>query len=332
MGNENKKMTPHQLPSTTFKIVDILSDCKIHAGTNIAATLGISRTAVWKVIKRLKEYNLPIESKHQGYHLNFPLILLDKKKIEDLLKDPRVTLEVFETIPSTSHYLRNKTPLKSMSFCLAEHQSKGRGRLGRSWSSPFGRNIYCSFSYTFNKDISEMSGLSLVIGILIANALESLNPKLKPLLKWPNDIYLNDQKVGGILIDLIAEAHGNCTAIISVGLNVNMKDVPLDGVDQPWCSLEHVLNEKLDRNVVIVRMVESILKGMDVFHEVGIEPFLPEWKRYDLLEGKKVSVSTGKETLSGISRGISLLGYLLLEHPSGDVEKFSYGDTTLLKN
>jgi BirA family biotin operon repressor/biotin-[acetyl-CoA-carboxylase] ligase len=78
-----------------------------------------------------------------------------------------------------------------------------------------------------------MSGLSLVIGILIARALESLSPKLKPLLKWPNDIYIDDQKVGGILIDLIAEAHGNCTAIISIGLNVNMKDIPLEGVEQP---------------------------------------------------------------------------------------------------
>lgn len=215
-----------------------------------------------------------------------------------------------------------------MSFCLAEHQSRGRGRLGRSWISPFGKNIYCSFSYTFNKDITEMSGLSLVVGILITRALESLNPKLKPLLKWPNDIYIADRKVGGILIDLIAEAHGNCTAIISVGLNINMKDVTLEGVDQPWTSLEHVLNEKLDRNVVVVQMMHSILESMEIFHESGIQPFLQEWKHYDLLEGEKISLNTGSEVISGISKGISPQGFLLLELPSGNIEKFSYGDTT----
>jgi len=320
-----------KLSTTTFKVVDILNDCKLHAGTDIAETLGISRTAVWKVIGRLKKYNIEIESKHQGYCLTSPFFLLDKKKIESLLKNSRLRLEIFESIPSTSHYLKNKTPLKDMSFCLSEHQSKGRGRLGRSWSSPFGRNIYCSFSYTFNKDISEMSGLSLVVGILVAKALVSLNPKLNPRLKWPNDIYINDQKMGGILIDLIAEAHGNCTAIISVGLNVNMKNVILEDIDQPWTSLEHVLNEKLDRNVVIARMMESVLEGMEIFHELGIEPFLPEWKHYDLLEGEKISVSTGKEIISGISKGISPQGYLLLELPSRNIGKFSYGDTTLLK-
>lgn len=325
-------LTEQKLPSTTFKVVDILNDGKLHAGTDIAETLGISRTAVWKVIQRLKKYNIEIESKHQGYHLSYPLFLLDKTKIEDLLKNPRITLEIFESIPSTSYYLKNKTPLKHLSFCLAEHQSKGRGRLGRSWSSPFGRNIYCSFTYTFNKDISEMSGLSLVIGILIAKALKSLNPKLNPRLKWPNDIYINDQKMGGILIDLIAEAHGNCTAIISMGLNINMKDVTLEDIDQPWTSLEDILNEKLDRNVVIVRMVESILKGMETFHKLGIEPFLPEWKDYDLLEGEKISVSTGKEVISGTSKGISPQGYLLLELPTGKIGRFSYGDTILLRD
>lgn len=324
----NTKAMAHQLPATTLKIVDILNDCKLHTGTEIAKTLGISRTAVWKVIQRLKKYNIVIESQHQGYHFNFPLILIDKKKIESLLQNQRLTLEIFETIPSTSNYLRNKTPLKNMSFCLAEHQSKGRGRLGRSWISPFGKNIYCSFSYTFDKDISEMSGLSLVIGILIAKALELLHPKLKPFLKWPNDIYLNDQKVGGVLIDLIAEAHGNCTAIISIGLNVNMKDIELEGIEQPWTSLEHSLNEKLDRNVVVVQIVQSILKGMEVFIERGLEPFLSEWKNYDLLEGENISVNTGKEIISGIAKGISPQGYLLLKLSSGNIEKYSYGDTT----
>lgn len=322
----------HELSSTTLKILNILNDCKVHAGTEIADHLHISRTAVWKVINRLKQYDVDIQSLHHGYFLSSPLMLFDKQKIESLFKEPRITLECFETLPSTSDYLKNKAPLKNPHICLVEHQSKGRGRMGRSWASPFGRNIYCSFSYIFNKDVSEMSGLSLVVGILTANVLEALDLKVKPFLKWPNDLYVNNQKMGGILIDIMAEAHGNCTAIISVGLNINMKDGELTGVDQPWTSLEHVLNVKSDRNLIVAQLIQSIFKGIDVFAEQGIEPFLAEWKQYDLLENKPISVNQGTESISGIARGINPQGYLLLELPSGEIKKLSYGDTTLLKD
>lgn len=322
----------HELSPTTLKILNILNDCNVHRGTDIAEHLSLSRTAVWKVIQRLKNYNIAIESKHQGYQLKAPLILFDKNKIESLIKDQRVSLECFETISSTNNCFNNKTPLKNLQVCLAEHQSKGRGRLGRSWVSPFGRNIYCSFIYEFNKDISELSGLSLVVGILAANSLELLDQKLKPLLKWPNDIYVNNKKLGGILIEITAEANGNSKAIIGVGLNINMKDEELKGVDQPWTSLEHSLNIKLDRNPVAAQLIQSIIKGIDIFVEKGIEAFLPEWKRYDLLENREVSLSQGAEIISGIARGINLQGHLLLELPSGEVKKFSYGDATLLKH
>ncbi len=321
----------HHLSSTISKVLDILNDGAVHAGSDIAETLAISRTAVWKIIQRLKKYNVDIHSQHQGYQLASPLILFDKKKIESLLERPKIIVEIFENIPSTNDYLKDKAPLKNIHFCLAEHQSKGRGRLGRTWASPFGRNIYCSFRFVFNKDIGEMGGLSLVVGILIAKALEDLNPTLKPRLKWPNDIYVNNQKMGGILIDLMAEANGNCTAIIGIGLNVNMKDEDSKDINQPWTSLEHALNEKLDRNSVVAQLMRSILSGIEVFHEKGIEPFLSKWQRYDLLQNQEASLTMGKQVISGIARGINSHGYLLLELPSGNIESFSYGDTTLLK-
>lgn len=323
-------MVASPLPSTILKIVGILNDCKIHTGTGIATTLGLSRTAVWKAIQRLKKYSIDIHAQHQGYQLNSPLLLLDQKKIEEFIKEPKVTVEVVESVPSTNDYLRDKIPLKKLHFCLAEHQSKGRGRLGRAWGSPFGRNIYCSFSYSFNKDISEISGLSLIIGLLVVQSLESLYPALHPLLKWPNDIYVNNKKMGGILIDIIAEAHGNCRAIVGIGLNVNMKDVALTSVDQPWTSLEHALNIKGDRNGMAAHIIHSILKGLDVFLEKGMPSFLSEWVRYDVLAGKQVSVSTSAKVTTGLARGIDSHGYLLVELPSGDIEKFSCGDASLL--
>ncbi len=322
----------HPLPSTILKIVSILNDCKVHTGTDIAKTLAISRTAVWKGIQRLKKYDIDIRSRHQGYQLNFPLLLLDRNKIEAFIKDPNVTVEIVESVPSTNDYLREKPSLPTPYFCLAEHQSKGRGRLGRAWTSPFGRNIYCSFIYSLNKDISKISGLSLIVGILVVKELESLYPELNIFLKWPNDIYVNNKKMGAILIDIIAEAHGNCRVIIGIGLNVNMKDVLLTDVEQPWTSLEHILNIKEDRNVVVGHIIHSLLKGLDAFLEKGMAPFLLEWVRYDVLMGKQVSVNTSAKVTTGIARGIDTHGYLLLELPSGSTEKFSCGDTSLLKN
>jgi BirA family biotin operon repressor/biotin-[acetyl-CoA-carboxylase] ligase len=319
----------HELSPTTFKILDILNDCQTHTGTEIAEHLHISRNAVWKAIQRLKKHHVVIHSRHGGYVLETPLVLLDKNKIKNLVEEPGISVACFETVTSTNDVLKDAPFSDAPQICLAEYQSKGRGRMGRPWASYFGRNIHCSFSYTFEKDISELSGLSLAIAILTAKALNSFNQNLHPFLKWPNDIYLNNQKAGGILIDINAEAHGKCTAIIGVGLNVNMKGLELQGIDQPWTSLEYALNRQVDRNLVIVHLINTLLKGMRIFAENGMKPFLANWKRYDFLENKAISVIQGSTHISGIARGITSQGHLRLELPSGDIQTFSYGDTSI---
>ncbi|MBX9786576.1 MAG: biotin--[acetyl-CoA-carboxylase] ligase [Alphaproteobacteria bacterium] len=319
----------HELSSTTLALLNILNDGQRHAGTEIAKTLGVSRMAIWKVIQRLKGYNIGIKSEHLGYRLESPLFLLEKSKIQKYLpKD--VILDIFESLPSSNDYLKNLASTISPHICLPEHQTKGRGRLGRSWVSPFGRNIYCSMSYVFQKDISEMAGLSLVVGILTAKALEILDQRFKPRLKWPNDIYLEGKKVGGILIDLIAEANGTCKAVLGIGLNVNMKDIPLKDVKN-WICLEELVNQKLDRNQVVGEIISSLFKGMEIFASQGLAPFLPDWKRLDFLDNKKVTLTSGQEFYSGIAKSISPQGHLFLELPQG-LKQFSYGDTRLLKD
>ncbi len=321
----------HPPLSTLFKVVALLNDGTIHTGTDIAKALGLSRTAIWKVVQRLKKYSIDISTQHQGYQLKSSLLLLDKKRIEDLIKDPNVMVEVVESLPSTNDYLRDKSSFRNLHFCLAEHQSKGRGRLGREWSSPFGRNIYCSFTYSFNRNIDEISGLSLIIGLFVVKALESLYPELHPRLKWPNDIYVNNKKMGGILIDIMAEAHGHCRAVIGIGLNINMKEETLENVEHSWTSLEHELTLKGDRNVIVAHIIRSILNGLEIFLDQGMTPFLPDWAQYDVLAGKRVSVNTAAKITTGIARGIDSHGYLLLELSSGEIKKFSCGDASLLK-
>lgn len=319
----------HELSTTTLALLNILNDGQRHAGTEIAKALGVSRMAIWKVIQRLKNYDIGIKSEHLGYRLESPLFLLEKSKIQKYIhKD--VTIDIFESLSSTNDYLKNLTSTTSPHICLAEHQINGRGRLGRSWGSPFGRNIYCSMSYVFQKDISEMAGLSLAVGILTVKTLETLDQRLKPSLKWPNDIYLEEKKVGGILIDLIAEANGTCKAVLGIGLNVNMKDIPLKNVEK-WTCLEEVMDQKLDRNKVVGKMINSLYKGMETFANRGFASFLPDWKRLDFLDNKKVTLTSGQEVYSGIAKGISPQGHLILELSQG-LKQFSYGDTSLFKD
>lgn len=321
-----------QNPSTLIQVVNLLNDGQIRSGSDIGEKLGISRTAVWKVIHRLKNYKVQIDAEAKGYRLETPLSLLESLKVMGQLKYPELKLHIFESIPSTHEALKNDTSKQNLLCYLAEHQSQGRGRLGRSWTSPFGRNISCSLSYAFQKDISELSGLSLVVGILMIQALKSLYPSLKFSLKWPNDIYLEGKKLGGILINLTAEAHGNCMAILSLGLNVNMKDFPLEGVDQAWISLENVLQKRSDRNRVAATLLNFILEGLERFHEQGMAPFLAEWEKVDFLKDQEITINTGHTLVSGIANGINEKGCLLLQLPSGAIHPCSYGDATLLKS
>jgi BirA family transcriptional regulator, biotin operon repressor / biotin---[acetyl-CoA-carboxylase] ligase len=326
----------HQLSSSILKLVHILNDCHSHPGTEIARELGLSRTAVWKIIQRLKSFGAPIQSHPKGYILHEYLSLLDKQKICHKTQNKNYTLDVFESLDSTNDYLKNKeNNANCPHFCLAEHQSHGRGRMERSWISPFGRNLYLSLSYTFSKDISELSGLSLVMGVILAKCLESFNPfpnpKLSLSLKWPNDIYLCSEKMGGILIEITAEAHGNCRTIIGIGLNINMKDVPIKDIDQPWTSLEHHLAHKVDRNIIVARVIDATLEGLESFSQNGMDAFRNDWQKYDILHNKAILLKTSRGHISGMARGINELGHLLIELPSGVIQGFSSGDTSVMK-
>jgi BirA family biotin operon repressor/biotin-[acetyl-CoA-carboxylase] ligase len=319
----------HELSPTMVGFLNILNDGQPHGGTEVAESLGVSRAAIWKVVQRLKEYDVSVESGRHGYRLQHPLVLLDKSRIQKLLSvEPKV--DVFEKVSSTNDYLKGIAHATSPHVCLAEHQLNGRGRLGRSWESPFGRNIYCSLSYVFQKDFSEMSGLSLAVGVLTAKAIENISSQFQPSLKWPNDIYIQGKKAGGILIDLQAEANGVCKAIIGIGLNVNMEGLSLKGI-RGWTSLAEVSDQVLDRNDIVGKLLNSLIQGLETFLTEGLGPFLSDWKRLDYLNNKKISLSEGNVNYSGIVKGITPEGYLCLELPAG-LRTFSYGDTHLLKH
>lgn len=315
-----------------YHITRILDDGQLHAGTEIATSMEVSRTAVWKIVQRLKNFGVAIEGHHGGYQLKSPLKLLDPRLIQQYSRHPNLKLDVFETLASTNDYLKTNATNTNPYFCITEYQTNGRGRMGRSWISPFGCNLYFSLSYSFTEDISELSGLSLVIGISVVKALQSLDANIPFQLKWPNDITVDAKKLAGVLVEVMAEANGGCRAIIGVGLNVNMLNAATDdAIDRPWTSLDLLLHKQLDRNPLIASLIDAMLETIAKFRQSGLQPFIPDWDAVDALAGKNIALLCAGSNITGTACGIDSLGRLILKTSTAEHKAFSSGDTTIVK-
>src|SRR5690606_6599169 len=210
--------------------------------SELAARLGVSRAAVWKQIRRLRELGLPVEARAgQGYRLAGPVELLDAARISDELgaagRRRLGDLAVHWQIDSTSSELlrRAATDPRDGLACLAEVQSAGRGRRGRAWRTPLGGGLALSLLKRFDDGMGALGGLSLVAGVAAVRALADCGIAGVGL-KWPNDLYAQGRKLGGILVELGGDATGPCHAVIGIGLNLRI-DAETASIDQPWIDL-----------------------------------------------------------------------------------------------
>lgn len=321
-----------ELNTNLVKIVDILSDGKYHDGTTIGDSLKLTRSAVWKTIKKLESNHIKIDSiKGKGYALLEPLALLNINKIIKKLANPYVDLSIFESIASTNEYLKTFKHSKAVKFCLAEQQTQGKGRLGREWYSPFGKNVYLSCLYPFQKDVSELSGLSLVVSLAILKTLKNSGIHEHLFVKWPNDIIYANKKLSGSLIELQAETHSACQVIIGIGVNVNMLQDEDHQISQPWVSMQKILNTYVDRNDLCANLINNLVEYLAQFERVGLSTFTDEWMQADCLAGKTITVNNANDQIQGKMVGINAQGHLLLQFDNNETRAFSSGDTSIVK-
>jgi BirA family biotin operon repressor/biotin-[acetyl-CoA-carboxylase] ligase len=314
------------------KLVKLLNDGNYHDGTTLGNALNITRSAVWKMRQKLETYDIKIDSiKGKGYALTHPLILLDKKNIKTLLEDKNIDIHIFETIPTTNDFKNFPLKKRTPAICLAEQQTQGKGRLGRHWHSPFAQNLYFTCLYTFQKDISELAGLSLAVGLAIIETLKIYAFPDSVSIKWPNDIIYQQCKLAGTLIEIKAEAHNICQTLIGIGINVNIKQEENKLISQPFISLKHILNQYIDRNHLCAVLINMLLRYLKKFEQEGLSPFIKEWKNVDALFNKKVTLVANNQKIEGIAKGINAQGQLLLELAHHKIQAFSSGDTTIAK-
>lgn len=314
------------------RLAAYMSDGEFHDGTALGEALQMTRSAVWKMIKKLERYDIEINSvKGRGYALCEPVILLDEELIHKHLAKQNCKLALFESIGSTNDYLKTLRNPKGVHFCLAEQQTEGRGRLSRAWHSPFGKNIYLSCLYPFHKDISELAGLSLVVSLAIVRVLQQFGLTDDLHVKWPNDIISEQRKISGTLIEVQAESHGMSHAVIGIGLNVNMLIDERRKISQAWTSMRRVTGKYIDRNLVAAALIRELQNYLQCFEREGFAAFTDEWMAAEVMTGQQVTVKTVNETATGEVKGINAQGHLLMKMADGKVRAFSSGDTSIIK-
>ena len=181
-------------------LLKLLADGYFHSGEELGSELGVSRAAVWKKLKALSALGLELDAvRGKGYRLPGNIELLNQQVIRDRLPDnirDSVGLQVELCTRSTNDDVRKLSAAREpWQVCMAEHQSHGRGRRGRTWQSPFGASLYFSMLWRVESGLAAMEGLSLAVGLAVVKTLESFGAN-GLMLKWPNDVLGNGKKAG----------------------------------------------------------------------------------------------------------------------------------------
>lgn len=292
-------------------LVSILADGEFHSGEQLGETLGMSRAAINKHIQTLKDWGLDVFTvTGKGYSLAAPIQLLNEESIALQLDKHRVS--VIPVIDSTNQYLLDRMDsLQSGDACVAEYQQAGRGRRGRQWFSPFGSNLYLSMFWRLEQGPAAAMGLSLVIGIVMAEVLQELGAK-DVRVKWPNDLYLRDRKLAGILVELTGKTGDAANLVIGAGINLAMRLPDASVVNQGWINLQEA-GINIDRNALTAMLVNKLRRTLLDFERDGLAPFLQRWAALDNFINRPVKLLIGDREVLGIARGIDQQGGLLLE-------------------
>lgn len=316
-------MKDNTIPLT---LIGILADGEFHSGEQLGEQLGMSRAAINKHIQTLRDWGVDVFTvPGKGYSLPELIQLLSEELIRSQIEHGNVA--VLPVIDSTNQYLLDRLgELKSGDACVAEYQQAGRGRRGRKWFSPFGANLYLSMYWRLEQGPAAAIGLSLVIGIVMAEVLHDLGAD-KVRVKWPNDLYLQDRKLAGILVELTGKTGDAAQIVIGAGVNMVMRNVQADVVNQAWTNLQEA-GITIDRNTLAVRMIKELRSSLTLFEQEGLAPFLSRWEKLDNFINRPVKLLIGEKEIYGISRGIDAQGALLLEQ-DGVIKPWVGGEISL---
>ncbi|MDZ4140774.1 MAG: biotin--[acetyl-CoA-carboxylase] ligase [Methylotenera sp.] len=322
----------------TFPILRLLADGKFHSGEDIARQLKVSRATVWNALQHADKLGIEVFSvRGRGYKLPQAVTLLDEQVILNMLGEQRawLKLEIHDHLESTNTYLMKKlSDGQTHANCVAANlQTNGRGRRGRTWQAGLGASLTFSLLWRFPCGASALSGLSLAVGVALVRALHSFGIT-QAQLKWPNDVLVVDknqrrEKLAGILIELQGDMEGPSTAIIGVGVNLNLSTKIKQQIDQPAIDLASVATHTINPNELLGVLLKNLLEVLENFEQNGFTNMYDEWVTHHAyhLQQVRMLMPDGREIL-GIVQGIAADGNLLVETSNG-LQRFASGEISL---
>lgn len=308
---------------------------QVVSGEEISRKLGISRTAVWKHIGKLRSEGYNIESQtNSGYKLIGSPDLLTLNELEPFLDTEFIGRNVvyLDSINSTNTYAKKRAeePFKEGTVVIAEEQSAGKGRLGKHWVSPKGKGIWMSIMLKPDILPADAPKLTIVTAYAVANAILSCC-NLDARIKWPNDIIAGGKKLCGILTEMSAEADEIKYVVIGIGINANLD---IGDFGQEVSSIATSISIESGRNISRKSLVASVLKEFELiykdFERTGsIKFILDEYKNKSAVLGKEIRIISRKEEITGLAIDISEEGHLVVRLDDGSIREVMSGEVSV---
>jgi BirA family biotin operon repressor/biotin-[acetyl-CoA-carboxylase] ligase len=306
------------------------------SGEELSRKLSISRAAIWKHVIALKQMRYEIESvRSQGYRLLNAPDLLFPWEIQRGLNNKFIGSDIkyFSCLDSSNEtaYQLGLSGAAEGTAVIAEAQSKGKGRLGRTWESPAEKNLYLSVILRPAIPLGEAPQISLIAAVAACQAVDRFKPGLAAI-KWPNDIWINGLKVAGILTELRGEAGHVDFIVVGIGVNLNMnaEDFPeiLSGLAT---SLKIATGDPVDRAGFTRFLLQDLETWYVKFLDEGFGSIRDEWERHSLLSHKNVKISIQNKIIEGRAEGLDESGLLIINTTEGEKIHVPAGDVTVLK-
>lgn len=288
----------------------------IISGENLSSKLGISRVSIWKHIHKLQECEYNIISTPKGYKL----ISTPDSLFPWEFPDRESKIHYFPEVTSTMDIARNmaRKGCPDFTVIIAGQQEKGRGRLKRSWLSLTG-GLY--FTIVLRPQIPQVLSyrINFAASLVLARILEHMFD-IKAMVKWPNDILVNDKKVCGMLFEMEAEA--DLITFINVGIGINVNNDPTTA-EPGASSLKQILGKDISRKKLLSEFLDAFENRIN---DAGLDDVICEWKKYTLTLNRRVKIITTMEKTEGIAIDVDENGALILELEDGSTKKIIYGD------
>ena len=301
------------------------------SGQEISRSLNISRAAVWKQVRALRELGFEIEAKHsQGYRLLAVPDLLLAADIENglncqLVGQSVISLSEIDSTNARARRLAEEGALEG-TVVVADRQSAGRGRLGRRWESPSGVNLYCSILLRPKIPVQQAPQLTFLSAVAVAETLNKIC-RLSAKVKWPNDILVNGAKIAGLLNEMNAETEQIHFVILGIGVNLNMIEEQFpEELKYPVTSAFLETGKSVNRLIFLQELLQCLDRYYSEFLLEGFVPIRRRWEKLCNMMNMKVEVDQGNEILCGTVVGLDAEGALRVQLDNGKVERILAGD------